>query len=231
MVSVHRCGIDGQTQSDLDYSMRVTVRLFPVYSVVVYRCGAGEFLPLIRGCNKKYTIETESVQLKLGFYNYQFCMAVNLNIGKDVMVVRERLGYKNGFTLLEMLVVLTLISLLAGLVGPRLFTKVDASKVKATNTQIKMLKAALETYRLDVGSFPSPQEGLSALYHMPQDSPISGRWHGPYLDEDVPLDPWGNPYQYSVPGADGQPFALYSMGADGQLGGEGFASDLGYLPK
>lgn len=135
-----------------------------------------------------------------------------------------------GFTLLEMLVVLVIIGLLAGLVGPRLFGKVDESKVKTAQTQVKMLRGALETYRLDLGRFPSEQEGLSVLYSPPVDPQLKSRWKGPYLDEQVPLDPWGHPYQYGFPGAEGQPFALYSQGADGRPGGEGYDADVGYLP-
>jgi len=138
--------------------------------------------------------------------------------------------HSRGFTLLEMLVVLVIIGLLAGLVGPRLFGKVDASKVKTAEAQIKMLRGALETYRLDVGRFPTAAEGLNALYHSPTDAKLKALWHGPYLDEEIPLDPWGNPYQYSFPGREGQPFALYSFGSDGQPGGEGYAADVGYLP-
>ncbi|MGR8934458.1 MAG: type II secretion system major pseudopilin GspG [Gammaproteobacteria bacterium] len=138
--------------------------------------------------------------------------------------------YEQGFTLLEMLVVLVIIGLLAGLVGPRLFTKVDSSKVETAKTQIKMLKGTLETLRLDINRFPTTAEGMDMLYNAPKDPQLKAKWQGPYLDEAVPLDPWDNPYQYSVPGKDGQPFALYSFGADGQPGGEGFAEDIGYLP-
>lgn len=137
---------------------------------------------------------------------------------------------ESGFTLLEMLVVLVIIGLLAGLVGPRLFTKVDSSKVETAKTQIKMLKGALETLRLDLNRFPTADEGLSMLYAPPQDPQLKALWQGPYLDEAVPPDPWDKPYQYAVPGADSQPFALYSFGADGQRGGEGYAADVGYLP-
>jgi general secretion pathway protein G len=137
---------------------------------------------------------------------------------------------QHGFTLLEMLVVLVIIGLLAGLVGPRLFGKVDSSKVKAAETQVKMIKGALETLRLDIGRFPTAQEGLGLLYYPPQDERLKSLWQGPYLDEAAPPDPWGNPYQYSLPGADSRPFALYSLGADGVLGGEGFGADIGYLP-
>jgi general secretion pathway protein G len=137
----------------------------------------------------------------------------------------------SGFTLLEMLVVLVIIGLLAGLVGPRLFSKVDASKVKTAATQIKMIKGSLETLRLDVGRFPKNEEGLAMLYSKPENKQIQSLWQGPYLDEEVPQDPWGAPYQYSTEGVEGQPFALYSFGADGKLGGEETNKDIGYLPR
>lgn len=137
---------------------------------------------------------------------------------------------QQGFTLLEMLVVLVIIGLLAGLVGPRLFGKVDSSKVSTAETQIKMIKGALETMRLDINRFPTVDEGLKILYDQPGQEQVKNLWQGPYLDEPVPLDPWEKPYQYSIPGKNNQPFALYSFGADGQSGGEGTAADIGYLP-
>jgi general secretion pathway protein G len=140
--------------------------------------------------------------------------------------LRSRSG---GFTLLEMLVVLVIIGLLVGLVGPRLFGRVETSRIQAAEAQIKLLRGALETYRLDVGALPSAAEGLEALLKVPNDA-VRPRWKGPYLDDALPLDPWGNPYQYSVPGADGRPYALYSLGADGKRGGEGADADLGLLP-
>ena len=137
----------------------------------------------------------------------------------------------SGFTLLEMLVVLVIIGLLAGLVGPKMFSKVDSSKVQTAQTQVKMLKGALETMRLDIGTFPTTEQGLAMLNEPPKDEKLRAKWKGgPYLDEAVPLDPWGNPYQYSVPGSNGQPFALYSFGADGKKGGEGLDADIGMLP-
>ncbi|MFN3842951.1 MAG: type II secretion system major pseudopilin GspG [Rehaibacterium terrae] len=135
-----------------------------------------------------------------------------------------------GFTLLEMLVVLVIIGLIASLVGPRLFDRVDTSKVQVAETQVRMLRGALETFRLEVGRLPSESEGLAVLYTPPADERARARWRGPYIDEPVPLDPWGNPYQYSIPGRDGMPFALYSLGADGQRGGEGVNADIGFLP-
>lgn len=135
-----------------------------------------------------------------------------------------------GFTLLEMLVVLVIIGLIASLVGPRLFSRVDASKVQVAETQTRMLRGAIETFRLEVGRLPTMEEGLSVLTRAPTDERARARWRGPYLDEAVPADPWGNPYQYSIPGRDGLPFALYSHGADGQPGGEGNDADVGFLP-
>ena len=134
-----------------------------------------------------------------------------------------------GFTLIEILVVLVILGLLAGLVGPRLFGKVDTSKVKTAETQVKMLKTSLQTFRLDMGRFPSSDEGLAALEKKP-DSTDAHLWAGPYLDEALPLDPWGNPYQYRSEPAEGQDFTLYSFGADGEAGGEGLAADIGYVP-
>lgn len=135
-----------------------------------------------------------------------------------------------GFTLLEMLVVLVIIGMLAGLVGPRLFSKVEQSKVTTAATQAKTLRSAIESLHLDIGRYPTPEEGISLLTKAPADPAQATRWRGPYLDGALPDDPWGHPYQYAVPGADGQPFALYSLGADGKRGGSGDAADIGVLP-
>lgn len=134
-----------------------------------------------------------------------------------------------GFTLLEMMVVMVIIGLLVGLVGPRLFSRVDESKIKTARVQVKMVKGALETLRLDIGRFPTAQEGLQLLYAPPSDERLKSLWRGPYLDEQLPLDPWGSPYQYSLPGSEGQPFALYSYGADGKPGGQDNDADIGFL--
>jgi len=146
----------------------------------------------------------------------------------------KKIGTKSrgvrGFTLLEMLVVLVIIGLLAGLVGPRLFSKIDQSKVTTASTQIKMLRGAVENIRLDIGRLPTAEEALSLLTKPPADPALAARWRGPYLDDALPLDPWGQSYQYAIPGAEGQPFALFSYGADGKRGGEGDAKDLGVLP-
>lgn len=135
-----------------------------------------------------------------------------------------------GFSLIEILVVLVIMGLLAGLVGPRIFGNVDKAKVRTAQTQIKMLKGSMQTYRLDVGEYPSTTEGLDALWSKPSGN--SGRfWQGPYLDEHVPLDPWNNDYQYRLEASEEQSFTLYSWGSDGKAGGEGLAADIGYLPN
>lgn len=156
-------------------------------------------------------------------------------ISVEVMINRRmaKYGYaarEMGFTLLEMLVVLVIIGLLAGLVGPRLFSKVDQSKVTTATVQVKLLRGAVENVRLDIGRYPSADEGLSLLSKPPADPALAVRWRGPYLDDAVPLDPWNNPYQYSLRGQDGNGFALFSFGADGQRGGEGDAKDIGITP-
>ena len=136
-----------------------------------------------------------------------------------------------GFTLLEMIVVLVIIGLIMGLVGPRLFSQADRAKVQTAETQVRMLRGALETMRLDIGRFPSEQEGLALLVESSGNPEVAQRWRGPYLEEGVPRDPWGNPYQYSPQPAGTHAFALYSHGADGQPGGEGNDADIGQLPR
>ena len=135
-----------------------------------------------------------------------------------------------GFSLVEMLVVLAIMALLVGLVGPKLMEKLDNSEVQTATAQLKMLKGTLEALRLDIGRFPTEAEGLAMLNIRPNDEKLKTRWRGPYLDGDLPKDPWGGSYQYSIPGANGQPFALYSLGKDGKRGGEELNADIGYLP-
>ena len=127
-----------------------------------------------------------------------------------------------GFTLLELLVVMVIIGLLAGYVGPKYFSQIGKSEVKATRAQIDALGKALDQFRLDVGHYPSAEEGLAALITRLANQP---KWDGPYLTKNVPLDPWGNPYIYKFPGEHGE-YDLISNGKDGQPGGEGEAADI-----
>jgi len=128
----------------------------------------------------------------------------------------------HGFTLLELLVVLVIIGLLAGYVAPRYFSQVGRSEIKITQAQINAFEKALDTYRLDVGRYPTTEQGLTVLVTRPQNEP---KWNGPYLQKAVPLDPWGKPYQYKSPGDHGE-FDLWSFGKDGQPGGTGEAADI-----
>lgn len=129
---------------------------------------------------------------------------------------------RHGFTLLELLVVLVIVGLLAGFVGPRLFAQVGKSEAKVARAQIDALGKALDQYRLDVGRYPDSAQGLAALTTTPGDEP---RWQGPYLAKALPPDPWGRPYLYRAPGEHGD-YDLYSLGRDGQVGGEGDNADL-----
>ena len=137
---------------------------------------------------------------------------------------------QGGFTLLEMIVVLVIIGLIMGLVGPRLFGQADKAKVQAAGTQIKMLGGALQTLRLDIGRLPTAEEGMDALVRAPSEPRAAKSWAGPYIDDAVPNDPWGNPYHYAPISGGDQPFALFSYGADGKAGGEGTDADIGRKP-
>lgn len=127
-----------------------------------------------------------------------------------------------GFTLIEMLIVMVILGLLAALVAPRMFGKVGRSRQQAAKAQISLFETALDTYRLDVGKYPATDMGLRALREKPQDVE---RWDGPYLPKDIPLDPWGNSYEYSSPGEHGE-FDIMSFGADGRPGGENEDADI-----
>jgi general secretion pathway protein G len=129
----------------------------------------------------------------------------------------------NGFTLLELLVVMVIIGLLAGFVAPRYFSQVGKSRVKAASAQIDALDKSLEQFRLDVGRLPTTEEGLAALNVAPAGLQ---NWEGPYLKKAVPPDPWGHPYQYVQPGIHQNDFDLASYGRDGQPGGTGEDADL-----
>ena len=131
---------------------------------------------------------------------------------------------QHGFTLLELLVVMVIIGLLVGYVGPRYFAQIGKSEVKATRSQIDALGKGLDQYRLDMGRYPTSEEGLAALNTTPAGG--NARWQGPYLKKAVPADPWGQPYQYRNPGEHGE-YDLYSWGSDSKPGGEGEAADIG----
>ena len=128
-----------------------------------------------------------------------------------------------GFTLIELLVVMVIIGLLGALVMPRLFKNVGKSKITAAKAQIASFQTALGAYKLDVGTFPSTDEGLQAL----RSKPVSANnWDGPYLPKEIPPDPWGSPYAYKFPGEHGDEPDIVSYGADGREGGDGENADI-----
>ena len=129
---------------------------------------------------------------------------------------------KKGFTLVEILVVMVIIGLIASLVGPRLFPKLGKGKQSAAKAQIELLGQALDQLRLDVGRYPTTQEGLNALMVNPGGI---DQWEGPYLKKELPKDPWERPYLYQCPGTHGE-YDLFSYGRDGALGGEGEDKDV-----
>jgi len=129
---------------------------------------------------------------------------------------------QHGFTLIELLVVLTILALLAALVVPRVFRNLDKAKTNTTKAQISAFESALGAYRLDVGAFPTTDQGLQALRTRPAGVE---NWDGPYLPKELPLDAWGHPYVYRCPSEHGD-YEIISYGADGREGGEGVDADI-----
>ena len=134
-----------------------------------------------------------------------------------------------GFTLIELLVVLVILGLLAALAGPRVLNYLSGAKADTAKLQLENFRTALDLYRLDVGGYPTSQQGLKALIANPDRLP---GWRAPYIDaKDVPVDPWGHPYVYRAPGDNGAPYALMSLGSDNAPGGQGDAADLVVTPR
>jgi general secretion pathway protein G len=129
---------------------------------------------------------------------------------------------EKGFTLIEIMIVVIIIGVLAALVGPKLFGKVSTAKLKATKAQIELFGTALDALRLDVGRYPTSEEGLRALRERPS---AMDPWKGPYLPKEIPNDPWGRPYMYRSPGEHGD-YDLMSYGLDGAPGGDGENEDV-----
>jgi general secretion pathway protein G len=148
-------------------------------------------------------------------------VAFAVNSKEVVLMVARK--HRKGFTLLELLVVIVIIGLLAAYVGPKYFSQLGKSEVTVAKAQIEAFEKSLDTYRLDVGRYPTTEEGLGALLAAP---PTAGaKWNGPYLKKGVPPDPWGRPYQYKSPGTKSE-YEIVSLGKDGQPGGEGDNADI-----
>jgi len=132
-----------------------------------------------------------------------------------------------GFTLIEILVVIIVLGLLAALVGPRILGRVSEARSATARTQIDLLGLALDNYRLDNGVYPTTEQGLVALQEKPSREPLPLNWRGPYLKKAVPLDPWGRPYLYKSPGEHNPTgYDLFTFGRDGQPGGEDEDADI-----
>ncbi len=134
---------------------------------------------------------------------------------------------RSGFTLVEVMVVIAVIAMLATLVGPNVFRNVGAAKDATARSQIELFGAALDSYRLDNGRYPTTAQGLETLRTAPTINPLPNNWRGPYLRKEVPLDPWGSPYTYLSPGTvNSTGYDLVSLGADGEYGGEAEDRDV-----
>jgi general secretion pathway protein G len=137
--------------------------------------------------------------------------------------VSRKRWMSRGFTLVELLVVVLIVGLLVGIVAPRFFGQVSKSEITAARAQIDALDKAVQAYRMDTGKFPTSAQGLRVLVERPGDEP---RWRGPYMQSEVPLDPWGSPYVYRLPGATGRDYDLLSYGPDRRAGGSGDDADI-----
>ena len=137
--------------------------------------------------------------------------------------VYKKSKMRSAFTLVELLVVIIIIALLSSLVAPKFFGKLDDAKVKTTYSQIQLISTALDGFRLDVGRYPTTEEGLKVLWAKSSDIK---NWNGQYLPKKVEKDSWGNNYVYKAPGKDGNEYDLFSYGADGKSGGEADKADI-----
>ena len=131
-----------------------------------------------------------------------------------------------GFTFIEIMVAMMILVILIGVAGFTYVRYVARARVVGARNQLEVFEIALNSYYLDCGIYPTPEQGLGSLWEKPLLEPVPSQWIGPYLNKMVPSDPWGHPYEYAVPGPGGLPFAVRSLGADGAEGGEGNDADV-----
>lgn len=133
---------------------------------------------------------------------------------------------EDGWTFMETLIVIAIVLILTSSVGFMAIKYLDKARIATARSQIDSFCVALESYYIDNGRYPSEEQGLTALWSKPGIEPVSNKWNGPYMYKEIPKDPWGNGYIYTVPGPDGLPFELISLGADAKMGGEGNDADI-----
>jgi general secretion pathway protein G len=149
------------------------------------------------------------------------------NVDEDsTRAEKAALDPEAGWTFVETLVVIGIVLILTGTVGFVAFRYLDRAKQAAARTQVETLSLALNAYLLDCETYPTEEQGLNALWQKPVIEPVPSGWQGPYVGKKIPTDPWGNEYEYQVPGPNGLPFGVRSFGADGVAGGEGNAADV-----
>ena len=139
--------------------------------------------------------------------------------------MKRREKSKAGFTLIELLVVMIILAILAAFAIPRVLNRTEDARRARAISDIKTVGTALDMYKADNGEYPTSEQGLDALRQAPTSDPVPKNWNGPYLKEPITADPWGNPYQYESPGANGNDYDLITFGADGQPGGDGKNTD------
>lgn len=138
----------------------------------------------------------------------------------------KSLRNEDGWTFMETLIVIAVVMVMTAGVGFMAVSSLEKARVASARSQIDSFAVALEAYYIDCRRYPTEEQGLQALRKKPDIEPVSDLWNGPYIHKDAPKDPWGNDYEYTVPGNDGDPYAIRSFGADGKLGGEGKDADI-----
>jgi general secretion pathway protein G len=141
---------------------------------------------------------------------------------KQIYLVKS----ENGWTFMETLIVIAIVLILTSSVGYMAIQYIPRARIAATKSQIESFCVALESYYIDCGRYPAVEQGLEALWQKPTIQPVNDRWAGPYILKSVPQDPWGNPYEYTIPGKNGLPYGIRSFGADGREGGEKNDADI-----